>query len=146
MPVFSRVIGWRCPSGYLSGWQLIRSSLIIENKHFNATVSHTASSIKCKYNFLLLQGVIWCCTDVIVFIAGPLILFNLQQTGAVVTAGCLTASVCLQQPPPSVSMRSTVVTLTQPHAPCNHNSRSHVPPPLPLVVTSAFATDRQSFI
>ena len=56
-------------------------------------MSHTASSIKCKHHFLLLQGVIWCCTDVIVFMVGPLILFNLQQTGAVVTA-----SVCLQQP------------------------------------------------
>lgn len=131
------------PSGYLLwGCQLIHSRLIIENKHFIVTVSHTTSSIKCKHNFLLLQGVIWCSTDVIVFIAGPLILFNLQQTGAVVTAGCLTASVCRLRAYQCAPLWSRSPS---PHAPFNHNSRSHVPSPLPLVVTSAFATEGQSF-
>lgn len=87
-------------------------------------ITHHKQDFKCRHNFLLLQGVIWCCIDVIVFMAGPLILSNLQQTGAAVTA-----YVCLQPPSPCVSMCPAVVTLSRLHAPYNHNCLSHVNPP-----------------
>lgn len=97
------------PSGYLLGRPLIQSSLIIEKAHFSAAVPHTTRSTKCKRHFLLLQGLIWCCTDVIVFTMGPLILFNLQQTGAELTAGCLSAA--------AASMSPTVVAFPKPYKP-----------------------------
>lgn len=48
--------------------QLI-ASLIIENEHFSATVSHTTGSTKSKHHFLLLglYGVMGSSTDVIVW-------------------------------------------------------------------------------
>lgn len=95
-------------------------------------LSHTTNSMKPKRNFLLLQGVIWCITDVMVFMVGPLILVNLQQTEAVVTAGCLS---------PAAASRLYERAPLWSHS-SNHNSCSHVPPPLPPAVTS----DGQSFI
>lgn len=115
-------------------------SLIIANKHFSATVSHTASSVKSEHHFLLLHGLIWCSSDVIVFtVVGPLILFNLQQTGAVVTAGCpsVCLSVCLSAA--AVSMLSSALWFRSPGL-VRHRTTAPIPMfPLlgPLVVTSA---------
>lgn len=72
-------------------------------------ITHHKQDFKCRHNFLLLQGVIWCCIDVIVFMAGPLILSNLQQTGAAVTA-----YVCL--PAAAVSMRINVPCMLWSHS------------------------------
>lgn len=123
------------PPPPLEDVELIQS-LIIANKHFSATVSHTASSVKSEHHFLLLHGLIWCSSDVMVFtVVGPLILFNLQQTGAVVTAGC--PSVCLSAV--AVSMLSSALWFRSPGL-MPHITTTPIPKfPLlcPLVVTSA---------
>lgn len=107
-------------------------------------ITHHKQDFKCRHNFLLLQGVIWCCIDVIVFMAGPLILSNLQQTGAAVTA-----YVCLQPPSPCVSMCPACCGHTQP-ASCTIKPQlpfpCQPPRPLHLIVTSAITTDGQSFM